>query len=129
MTKLLTSVLAYIHCCNIFISTASCSILFVYFLRRKEVQPGFWFMIVCSYKICIFQRNFTYLPFTMTPSKLDNVAGDIFPSFEPNCIEDILCKVSSLTSYSQTKVKTAWRQFGCIPQRKFEVQKGYLEWR
>ena len=43
----------------------------------------------------------------MTPSKLDNVAGDIFPSFEPNCIEDILCKVSSLTSYSQTKVKTA----------------------
>ena len=32
---LLTSALSYIHCCNFFISTASCYILFVYFLRRK----------------------------------------------------------------------------------------------
>ena len=38
---LLTSAFSYIHCCNFFISTASCYILFVYFLRRKEVHPGF----------------------------------------------------------------------------------------
>ena len=38
---LLMSALSYIHCCNFFISTASCYILFVYFLRRKEVHPGF----------------------------------------------------------------------------------------
>ena len=38
---LLTSALSYIHCCNFFISTASCYILVVYFLRRKEVHPGF----------------------------------------------------------------------------------------
>ena len=37
---LLMSALSYIHCCNFFISTASCYILFVYFLRRKEVHPG-----------------------------------------------------------------------------------------
>ena len=37
----LMSALSYIHCCNFYISTASCYILFVYFLRRKEVHPGF----------------------------------------------------------------------------------------
>ena len=37
-TKLLKLVLSYIHCCNFFISTVSCSILFIYFLRKKEVQ-------------------------------------------------------------------------------------------
>ena len=38
---LLTSALSYIHCCNFFISTTSCYILFIYFPRRKEVHPGF----------------------------------------------------------------------------------------
>ena len=40
-TKLLTSALSYIHHSNFFISTASFYIVFVYFLRRKELQPEF----------------------------------------------------------------------------------------
>ena len=41
LKKLLASALSHIFCCNFFISTASCYILFVYFMRRKELQQGF----------------------------------------------------------------------------------------
>ena len=96
------------------------------FWEEKKCNLGFNSWLFVLTKFAYFKEILHTCHLRWPHQNLIMSQGIYFHHLNPNVLK-ISCAKFQVSSYSQTKVKTKWGQFGCIPQLKFEVQKGYLE--